>query len=112
MKFNKIGKDSWESEEDQVFTYGKGSISIDIEKGFKTDLASFPFPIYHLLNKEDPKYALPCAVHDKLYTIKQFSKLMSDAILYQALKEAGVNAKIRLTFFIVVSLFGWKRWLS
>jgi len=110
MKFEQIGEDSWESTENQIFEYGKGGISVLIEKGFVTDFATLPWIVKFFIDKTDPKYALPCAVHDKNYASKRFSKIMADAILYQALKESGVDPKIRLGFYLGVTFFGWCRW--
>lgn len=110
-KFIKIGDNSWQSADDQVFVYGKGSalIEVFIEKGFVTDFATIPFPLSKVFPKEG-RYALPAAVHDKLYESRHLSKIASDAVFYQAMKEAGVKKRTRILLFTGVVLFGWLKW--
>jgi hypothetical protein len=110
-KFIKVSKNSWQSADDQIFVYGKGSalIEVFIEKGFVTDFATIPFPISLFFPKEG-NYALPAAVHDKLYASRHLSKTLSDSIFYQAMKEAHVKPLIRNTLYVGVLLFGWLKW--
>jgi hypothetical protein len=86
-------------------------MEVFIEKGFVTDFATIPFPISLFFPKEG-NYALPAAVHDKLYSSRHLSKIASDSIFYQAMKEANVKPLIRISFYVGVVLFGWLKWLK
>lgn len=111
LKFKKIGDNSWQSIDDQFFVYGKKStiIEVFIEKGFVTDFATIPFPLSLIFPKEG-KYALASAVHDKLYESRHLTKILSDSIFYEAMKESGVKPLVRNLFFAGVVLFGWMKW--
>ncbi|MBW1635268.1 MAG: DUF1353 domain-containing protein [Deltaproteobacteria bacterium] len=109
--FEKIGEKRWEATRDMEFFYGKNdSLKAEIDEGFVTDFATIPFPVCLIYPSDREDYALPSAVHDRLYATKDYSKLMADAIFYQAMKESGVNLFTRTLFFIGVALFGWFRW--
>lgn len=109
--FHQVDKKSWEATQDVTFMYGDSNAHIEvfIESGFITDFATIPFPLSLIFPKE-ALYALPAAVHDKLYESKKLSKIASDSIFYQAMKEAGVRGFTRSSFYIIVLLFGWLKW--
>ncbi len=109
-KFRQIRENRWAANEDIKFSYGKkDSFQITVEKDFDTDFASLPFPL-NLFYSKYGKYALPAAVHDKLYRTKEFGKIMADAVFYQAMKEEGVKLFTRLLFYIGLILLGWYGW--
>jgi hypothetical protein len=100
----------WKARRDLVYYVGSSkNIKIDIPKGTPTDFATIPWPA-SLIFPRDANYAIPAAIHDKLYKTHEFSKIASDAIFYQAMKDVGVDPFVRSLFYIAVVLFGGFRW--
>ena len=102
----------WELLEE--FDYYLGSLEsgmyIKVPKGFVTDFASVP-RIFWWLFPPWGKYGKAAVVHDYLYYMKIFSRVVSDAIFLEAMKVLKVPLWKRLIIYLAVRLGGWLSWL-
>lgn len=102
------GKQYWQLLEDfyyEIGAEGSGYV-IRVPKGFVTDFASIPkwfwwiFPPYGRYNKA-------AVVHDYLYKKESgFSKIVADAIFYEAMESSDVPYMQRAAMYKAVSYFG------
>lgn len=85
--------------------------NILIRKGFKTNLASIPFPFSKIWNRDDKRWKEASAFHDFLYrTHWTNDRRECDIMFVCAMKNGGSPRAIRSSFYIVVRTFG--SWLS
>lgn len=81
-------------------------ITITVPAGFVTDFASVPKILWNLLPPTG-RYGKAAVIHDYLYrTYGASSKIVADAIFYEAMKALGVNRVIRNVIYLAVHLFG------
>lgn len=91
------------------FSYRVGSLDnpvwvISVPKGFVTDFASIPFPISIWLKPTGP-WAKAGALHDWLYRHENdISKVIKDAIFYEACLVLKVNHFIAWAFFTILRI--------
>lgn len=81
---------------------------IQVEKGFVTDFASIPRPLWFLVGAPaEGKYRKIAVIHDKLYRTKGLAtRRQSDAVLLEGMKCSGVNWLTRWEVYLGVRLFG------
>lgn len=98
---------------EKPFTYDVGELggpdSIVVPQGFITDFGSVPQALWWIVSpigKALGGYVL----HDYLYATQTRSRLVSDAILLEALEVLGVNRFQRWLIFRGVRLGGWVAW--
>jgi hypothetical protein len=84
---------TWVTHRDFAYEIGlKGSgLTVTIPKGTKTDLASVPRVLWPLVPPHDPQFAAAFVLHDHLCQWQGFSRVMADAILYEALRVLGAS---------------------
>lgn len=77
----------------------KGSgLVVTVPEGTDTDLATVPRLLWPLIPPHDPGFAAAFVLHDYLCRWHGFSRVMADAILYEALRVLGAPA--------------WKAWIA
>jgi hypothetical protein len=84
----------------------KGSgLKITVPMATVTDLASVPRILWPLIPPHDPRYAAAFVLHDYLCHRSRdgFSRVISDAILYEALRVLGAPAWKATIAYLAVS---------
>jgi hypothetical protein len=84
---------TWVTHRDFAYEIGsKGSgLRIVVPAGTDTDLATVPRLLWPLIPPHDPQYAAAFVLHDYLCRWHGFSRVMADAILYEALRVLGAS---------------------
>lgn len=99
--------------EDVVYHVGDRSSTdkIVVPKGFKWDGGSVPRIFWNIV---DPWGSASKAylLHDWLYSTQQRSRLVSDAILMEAMEVLGVGLIKRKLIFRGVRIGGWVAWAA
>lgn len=101
----------WEVAND--FHYHVGGIEspfvITVPKGFPTDGASVPRPLWWLWPPFGGDYDQAAALHDWLYRTQfnNIDRVLADAILLEAMRVLGVRVAARLAIYLGVRLGGW-----
>lgn len=87
--------------------------SIEIPKGFRTDLASIPWFLRWLpfLDPTSPKYRM-ALIHDALYALNDGYREDADMIFRSGLKADGVNYFIRMAMYYGVRFGGRRAWMN
>ena len=105
-----IAGDTWLLVEPLVYqhkTYGE----LTVPAGFKTDLASIPRFFHRIVNPCSVGTRRPAVVHDYLYTGKtNLTRIEADKVLYDALRECGVNLLVARGMYYAVRAFGGSHW--
>ncbi len=78
---------------------------IHVPAGFVTDFASTPFFIW-----KTGLYSKAAVIHDYLYFSKIRSRMIADAIFYEAMLVLKVPRWKALLFYTTVRMFGWLAW--
>ena len=91
------------------FSYRFGSVKEPVSvflvpAGFKTDLASIPWP-FKLFFPPDGPWAKAAVLHDFLCVNLGVSNIAKDAIFYEALKVLNINPVIAFCFFMSVRIY-------
>ncbi len=75
----------------QIGFYGS-DLTVTVPDGFLTDLASVPRLFWIVVPPFSPDYAAAAVLHDYLceWNGEMFSKIVADAVFYEALKVLGV----------------------
>jgi len=83
----------------------KGSgLTITVPQGTDTDLATVPRFLWPLVPPHDPKFAAAFVLHDYLCRWHGFSRVMADAILYEALRVLGASVlSASITYWAVAA---------
>lgn len=99
------------------FQYCVGSLNhpiaiINVPEGFITDFATIPWPLNYFF-KPDGKWAKAAIIHDYLYIEyykrRDFTKVVADAIFYEAMLVLKINMFIALLFYFSTRLANtWK----
>jgi hypothetical protein len=74
----------------EIGTKGSG-LTITVPAGTDTDLATVPRFLWPIVPPHDPQFAAAFVLHDYLCRWHGFSRVMSDAILYEALRVLGAS---------------------
>jgi hypothetical protein len=69
----------------------ESGIKITVPRGFKTNLASVPRPLWWLLPPHHPRYAAAAVLHDYLCAWAGFNHVIADAVFYEAMRVLGVG---------------------
>jgi len=109
----KIGNHRWELHEPIEYHVGDANSEevISIPKGFKTDFASVPRPLWGLF-PPNGKHTGAAIVHDYLYQNHIYSRKKSDKIFLEIMKIYEVSWIKRYTMYRAVRLFGRGSWLK
>ena len=71
----------WITVEDMIYVIGSTSERIVVPKGFVTDFASIPQPLWSLGLTPDGQYSRAAVVHDYLYWSQGCTRAQSDRLL-------------------------------
>lgn len=84
--------------------------TITIPAGFKTDLASIPYPLSNWIKRDNKRYIRSVIVHDYLYGEKRaYSRKYADDMLFECMKAEKVPFRYLYPMYWAVRLFGWVR---
>lgn len=103
---------AWVVTEDMVYFIGTTGVTITVPKGFITDFASIPQPLWSLGLSPHGQYSRAAVVHDYLYWTQACSRDQADRLLVVAMKESSVGMFDETAIYTAVSKFGWKAWRS
>ena len=97
--------------EDIVYHVGKSESKdkIVVPAGFVTDGGSVPRPLWGIVSPWG-KASKPYILHDWLYHTQDRTRLVSDAVLLEAMEVVGVNWFQRWLIYRGVRLGGWMAW--
>ncbi len=111
LTITQIGAQLWETntEFDYYVGYENSNDKITIPKGFKTDLASVPWPASMLIPMSG-LYNQAAVLHDFLYFTQTRTRLASDRIFLEAMKVLKVNVFKRLIMYRAVRMWSWIPW--
>jgi hypothetical protein len=82
---------------------------IDVPKGFATDFASVPRPLWWIFPKWDI-YGNAAVIHDFLYYDQKRSRAGADKVFLEAMGVLDVPAWRKYTLYYAVSWFGFLAW--
>lgn len=106
---------NWEVQEDFYYSTdvrlsGVPFGRIEVEKGFITDFASIPRPLWGWVGgPADGKYRKIAVFHDKLYRTKGLAtRAQADAVLLEGMKFCGCSWHQRWVIYAGVRAGGWK----
>lgn len=84
---------------------------IELPVLFKTDLASFPRPLWSIYSPAKSEYMMPAIIHDYLYSCEStYSRIAADDIFYNLLRHNHVPYFRAYLFYGGVRLFGEKHY--
>lgn len=99
----------------EPFTYYLGiessGLPIIVTVDFVTDLTSVPWGFRWLIPAWG-KYGKGAVLHDYLYFVGIFDRVVCDAIFLEAMGTLGVNWLSRFLIYKAVRYFGWIPWLN
>ncbi|ATG89879.1 DUF1353 domain-containing protein [Methylomonas koyamae] len=84
-------------------------MSIVVPRGFVTDLASTPRSLWSLYPPFG-KYLSAAILHDYLYWRQACSPEEADKIIYQTMRDAGVDQATQSRFYVALRAAGDKAW--
>jgi hypothetical protein len=85
--------------------------SVNVPRGFVTDLASIPRPFFSLL-RPDAEYAYAAIVHDYLYWTQKHPRATADLILRRGMEDFKVPTATVVTIYEAVRAGGQLAWNS
>ena len=86
-------------------------LPITVPVDFETDLTSIPWGFRWLLPVWG-RYGKGAVLHDWLYFVGVFDRIVCDAIFVESMKMLGVPWYQRWVIFKAVRYFGWIPWIS
>lgn len=105
----KINADNYELVEN--ISYTNYDYEINVLKGFKTDGASIPKPLWGIIGAPfNGNYTFAAIVHDALYQSEYLDRSIADKLFLDMMKELNVDFIKRYTMYIAVKSFGWLVW--
>ena len=100
---------------DETFTLIKplvyrGSVTIKVERGFRTDFASIP-RVFRVILSPYGRHTEAAVLHDWLYQTSgmhgEFTRKQCDELFFEAMIACGVGKARALTMYSAVRAFGW-----
>lgn len=100
----------WETARQFAYEIGwlGSGLTIEVEKGFLTDLGTIPFLFRWFLDPSDPKASAAFVLHDKLCLLcneGKFSRRTADAIFHEAMLVLRVPHWKAYLMFLGVRIF-------
>ncbi len=102
----------WVLVESLTYQIGNSGLSITVPKGFVTDFASIPKPLWSLGLSPYGRYSKAAIIHDYLYWAQGCTKEQADNILMIAMKESGVSRFRAGTIYEGVHVGGRSSWAA
>jgi hypothetical protein len=100
----------WITAEDMAYIIGSTSDRIVVPKGFVTDFASIPQPLWSLGLTPYGQYSRAALIHDYLYWSQGCGREQADRILVIAMKESKVGQFDEALIYQGVNLGGTGPW--
>ena len=92
--------------------------TIHVPKGFLTDFASIPRPLWWLYPPAG-RWAAAALIHDRLYFLagrevdgNRYTRWDADVIFLEGMEVLNVRLSTRWIMFLAVRAFGWWPWLK
>jgi hypothetical protein len=101
----------WVLVEDLEYSIRNSSVKISVPRGFVTDFASIPRPLWSILSPHG-KYSRAAIIHDYLYWKQECTREQADNILLIAMEESGVCNAQRKEIYAGVRVGGKSAWES
>lgn len=98
----------WYLREDLVWVSVSGEEHV-VPKGFVTDFASIPRPLWAVLPKW-ARYGNAAVVHDFIYWMQYRDRKAADLAMVEAMKDLGVGNLTRRMIYFSLRLLGWRAW--
>lgn len=102
----------WVLAEPMTWRIGDTDLSITVPRGFVTDMASVPQPMWSLGLTPTGRYGRAAIVHDYLYWAQGCTRSQSDRLMLKAMQESGVDAATIDTIHAGLSLGGGPAWTA
>lgn len=100
---------AWVLTENFIYVVGETRHWIVVPKGFVTDFASIPKPLWWWISPND-HYSRAALVHDYLYWAQGCTKSQSDNLMLIAMKESNVPASKQFAVYRGVRIGGTSAW--
>lgn len=100
----------WVIVEPLEYVIGRTNDRIVVPKGFVTDFASIPQPLWSLGLSPHGQYSRAAVIHDYLYWAQGCTREQSDRLLLIAMKESNVGGFDEFTVYQGVNLRGAGPW--
>ena len=85
--------------------------NITVKKGFDFDGASIPKWLWSIYGSPlNGNYVVASLIHDGLYASQKVSKIVSDKIFLDIMKQSNVGYIKRTSMYLAVKMFGGKDW--
>lgn len=110
-KIFSVSDEHWELAEDFDYTINN-KFTIHVPKGFRTNLASSPRPLWFAISPFG-KHNAAAVVHDYLYSKENntgINRTLADKIFYKIMLECGVNKIKAKLMYLAVRQFGSICW--
>ncbi len=103
---------NWITVEDMVYRIGTTTERIVVPRGFVTDFASIPKPLWSFGLSPHGQYSRAAVIHDFLYWTQGCTRLQADRLLLIAMKESKVGSFDKIAVFKGVRKGGSSSWKS
>lgn len=102
-----LANGNWRTEKELCYEIGyrDSNLKILVPVGFETDLGSVPGIFRWLISPGDGSCAAAFVLHDYLCVITNFSRVVTDAVLFEALTALNVKPWKKNLIFYGVSLY-------
>ena len=102
----------WMLVEPVEYSIGNSGVTIVVPKGFVTDFASIPQPLWSFGLSPYGRFSKAAIVHDYLYWKQDCTREQADNLLLIAMKESGVSSSQQSEIYLGVRAGGESAWES
>ncbi len=102
----------WMLVESVDYSIGNSGVIISVPKGFVTDFASIPQPLWSFGLSPYGRFSKAAIVHDYLYWTQDCTREQADNLLLIAMKESGVSRSQQDEIYLGVRAGGEAAWES
>ena len=102
----------WMLVESVNYSIGNSGVIISVPKGFVTDFASIPQPLWSFGLSPYGRFSKAAIVHDYLYWTQDCTREQADNLLLIAMKESGVSKSQQNEIYLGVRAGGETAWES
>jgi hypothetical protein len=102
----------WMLVESVDYSIGNSGVVISVPKGFVTDFASIPQPLWSFGLSPYGRFSKAAIVHDYLYWTQNCTRQQADNLLLIAMKESGVSRSQQDEIYLGVRAGGEAAWES
>jgi hypothetical protein len=102
----------WMLVESVEYSIGNSGVIISVPKGFVTDFASIPQPLWSFGLSPYGRFSKAAIVHDYLYWKQDCTREQADNLLLIAMKESGVSSSQQREIYLGVRAGGESAWES